>query len=69
MTFFYFNIDEAYERTFLIFRRIKKGGFPRGEIIGEFAIFYSDWLEMFGELFRVEFSLVKCKTNESAHAQ
>ena len=32
-----------------------KGGFPRGEIIDEFAtknISYSDWLKMFGEFFR-----------------
>ena len=56
-----------------------KGGFPRGEIIGEFAtkkISYSDWLKMFGENFRhekVEMILPhfanKIKTNEIAHAQ
>ena len=36
---------------------VNKGGFPRGEIIGEFAaknFFYSDWLKMSGEFFRHE---------------
>ena len=34
-----------------------KGGFPRGEIIGEFAtkkFSHSDWIKMFGEIFRHE---------------